>query len=93
MYVNGIAFLVLISRALNLCTSEALENRKAEPILTGMQRIKTTYSRRGFSMNRALGDNEFAGLDAVLAAMGVILNAVSRDEHVPGIERHIRTRK
>lgn len=93
MYVNGIAFLVSISRALKFCTAEALANRKAETILTGMQRIKTTYSRRGFLVNRALGDNEFAGLDAGLAAMGVILNAVSRDEHVPEIERHIRTLK
>lgn len=93
MYVNRVVFLVSISRALKFCTAEALKNRRIDTILTGMQRIKTVYTRRGFVMDRALGDNEFISLDTGLAAMGIMLNTVSRDEHVPEIERHIRTLK
>lgn len=93
MYVNSIAFLVSISRAIKFRTAEALQNRRSETLLTGLRRIKMIYARRGFIVNRAAGDNEFAPIEAGLAEMGIALNTVSRDEHVPEVERHIRTLK
>lgn len=93
MFVNGTPYLVSISRAIKFCTAEALENRRSETLLEGLRRIKATYARRGFLMNRAAGDNEFANLEAGLSGMGVALNTVAADEHVPEIERHIRTLK
>lgn len=93
MYVNNITFLVSISRALKFCTAEGLANRRADTLLIGMSRIKAAYSSRGFIFNRAMGDNEFETLKPGLADMGVTLNVVSRGEHVPEIERHIRTIK
>lgn len=43
MYVNGIPFTVSISRALKLCTAEALQNRRTETLLTGIKQIKMIY--------------------------------------------------
>jgi hypothetical protein len=40
-----------------------------------------------------LMDGEFETLRGDLADMGITLNTASNDEHVPKIERHIRTRK
>lgn len=93
MYVNNIAFLVSISRAIKFCTAEALANRRADTLITGIKRIKAIYSRRGFVVNRAAGDNEFSSIESGLSEIGIILNVVARDEHVPEIERHIRTVK
>lgn len=93
MFVNGVSFLVSISRAIKFCTAEALANRRGATLLVGLKRIKSTYSRRGFLVNRAAADNEFAVLENGLAEVGVVLNVVARDEHVPEIERHIRTLK
>lgn len=93
MYINSIAFLVSISRGLKFCTTEALENRRSTTLLTSLRRIKTTYSRRGFIVNQVAGDNEFNALEVGLSEMGIILNTVARDEHVPEVERHIRTLK
>lgn len=93
MYVNGIPFAVSISRAIKFCTVEALENRKAETLLTSLKRIRATYARRGFLANMIAADNEFASLEGPLSNEGMALNVVARDEHVPEIERHIRTLK
>lgn len=93
MYVNGIAFLVSVSRSIKFCTAEALQNRKAETLLIGLRRIKKVYAKRGFIVSQAAGDNEFHSLEVGLSEIGVALNVVSRDEHVPEIERYIRTLK
>lgn len=93
MYINNIAFLVSVSRSIKFCTAEALQNKQAGTLLTGLKRIKMIYAQRGFRVNKAAGDNEFSSLETGLAAIGIVLNTVARDEHVPEIERHIRTLK
>lgn len=45
MHINGIEFLFTISRAARFYTSEALENRKSETLLTSIDRTRTTYAR------------------------------------------------
>ena len=47
----------------------------------------------GFAVELALMDGEFAHLRGELASMGVMLNDMSRDEHVGDVERFIRTIK
>lgn len=93
MYVNSIAFAVSICRALKFGTAEAIKDRKAGTLLSSIKRIQATYARRGFRMNMVAGDNEFATLEGPLSNAGISLNVVSADEHVPEIERHIRTLK
>ena len=93
MFVCGLPFAVSIARALKFGTVEVLANRKAETLLAALKRIKATYARRGFLVNTIAADNEFSTLDASLSAEGMALNVVSRGEHVPEVERHIRTLK
>eukprot|EP00178_Gracilaria_changii_P013526 TRINITY_DN381_c1_g1_i1.p1 TRINITY_DN381_c1_g1~~TRINITY_DN381_c1_g1_i1.p1 ORF type:complete len:1004 (-),score=118.29 TRINITY_DN381_c1_g1_i1:1292-3985(-) len=93
MYVNGIPFAVSISRALKFGTVEAIKNRKAQTLLNSIKVIQATYARRGFLANRIAADNEFASLEGAWSGMGMALNVVSRGEHVPEIERYIRTLK
>lgn len=93
MYFNSIVFLVTSSRIIKFCIAEVLQNRRVETLLTGLKKVKMLHSRHGFIMNRAAGDNEFATLDVGLSSIGVTLNTVSQNEHVPEIARHIRTLK
>ena len=49
------------------------------------------YQRRGFNVNTVLGDPEFDPLVAEFP--GDLINCCAADEHVPEIERYIRTIK
>ena len=40
-----------------------------------------------------MGDGQFEHLDPIKIALGVTLNTVTRGEHVPEVERYIRTLK
>lgn len=93
MYVNEIAFAVSISRAIKFGTAEAIANRKAETLLTSLRHIQATYAKRGFRVVTVAGDNEFATLEGPLSNAGMTLNVVSAEEHVPEVERFIRTLK
>ena len=93
MHVNGIPFLVTISRNLKFGTIEALPNRRSKSILAALKSMIGVYKQGGFRVRYVLMDNEFQCLEGELRAMGVMLNCVARDEHVPEIERYIRTVK
>ena len=93
MLVNGITFAVSISRSIKFGTSEAVKDRKASTLLISIKRIQDQYARRGFIMNTVAGDNEFATLTGPLSNAVIALNVVAAGEHVPEIERHIRTLK
>lgn len=90
MSVNSIAFAVSLTRAINFCTAEALPNR---PHSSLAYIGSGAYSRRGLAVSNVAVDNEFASLEAQLSDFGIGLNVVSRGEHVPEIERHIRKLK
>jgi hypothetical protein len=93
IYVNKVAFLVLISRSIKFCSAELLLNRQVATILTSIKRIASLYKKRGFTLTTLLMDGEFEPLRGDLADMGITLNTASRDEQVPEIERHICTLK
>lgn len=93
MFINGIAFAISISRNIKFCTAEALEDRRDATLLASLQKIKMVYARRGFLVSNVSADNEFHSLEVRLSDLGIALNVVSRDEHVPEVERHIRTLK
>lgn len=93
MFINAIPFAVSVSRALKFGTVEAVSNRRKQTLLTGINSIKETYARRGLLANTFITDNEFAELATPLSGLGIRLNVVSRDEHVPEVERHICTLK
>jgi cobalamin biosynthesis protein CbiD len=51
------------------------------------------YWQRGFRVHECHGDGEFESLRAALANAGAQLNITAEDEHVPSVERYIRTFK
>jgi hypothetical protein len=51
------------------------------------------YKQRGFVVEWELLDNEFETLRGDLAEIGIGLNETGRDQHVPQVERFIRTVK
>jgi hypothetical protein len=93
MYVNGIPFLVSISRHSKFGTAEMLKSESAAQLLVSIKLVTQTYATRGFLVTRMMVDGQFEPLRGELAGLGIAVNCVSRDEHVPEIERHIRTLK
>jgi hypothetical protein len=93
MFVNNIPFFVTISRAIKFATSEMIANRKNATILIAIKQVVSAYSKRGFIITHLLMDGEFEPMRGDLAAMRINLNTTSNNEHVPEIERHIRTLK
>ena len=95
MFVNKLPFFVTISRHIKFSTSEFLANQKTETILKAIKHVNQTYVKRGFRVATFMMDGQFDrdGLGGELAEIGITLNAVAADEHVPEIERHIRTIK
>ena len=59
----------------------------------GIRAIHQVYVQRGFRIRNAFMDGQFEPLRGNLAELGIVLNTASNDEHVPEIERQIRTVK
>ena len=93
MFVNTLPFLVTISRGVKFGTSEMLGNQKGKTILDAIKHVITVYIQRGFRITHLMMDGQFETQRADLADLKITLNTVSNDEHVPEIERHIRTIK
>jgi len=93
MFVKKVAFLITISHGIKFGTVEHIENRQHETILNAMKRLKKVYNLRGFQLLHCCADSEFEPLKTKMAGLGVDLNTASEDEHVPEIERYIRTVK
>ena len=93
MFINKIAFLVTISRGIKFGTAETLRDRKHLTSMSATKHAVALYSKRGFRVSDAHTDNEFEPMRADLMDAKVNLNVASNNEHVPEIERHIRTVK
>ena len=93
MYVNKIMFLVTISRKIKFGTVEPILNRKAGTLMKCIDNVKKIYEKRGFRLRIAVIDNEFECLRGSFLDIGVELNTAANDEHVPEVERYIRTLK
>jgi Reverse transcriptase (RNA-dependent DNA polymerase)/Zinc knuckle len=93
MYVNKTIFLITMSRGIKFGTCEALATRKPNVIINALKNVKATYDQRGFIIDCFLMDGEFESCRAGIASMNIMLNITSNAEHVPDIERYIRTVK
>jgi hypothetical protein len=93
MFVNKIPFFMTISRHIKFCTAEMLINQTSKTLLAAIKHVKSAYMKRGFNLKLMLMDGQFDHLRADLAGIQIELNTVSENEHVPEIERHIRTNK
>ena len=93
MKINNIPFVVTISRHIQFGTIEFVTNMKAPTLTKSIQQIQSQYIKRGFRIRDAYMDGQFEPLRASLAEMKINLNTTLNDEHVPEIERYIRTVK
>jgi hypothetical protein len=93
MKVNKIPFLVTISRALKFGTTAWLKNAKITTIMSAITDVRNIYLKRGFLLEIVEVDGQFEPLRGELGALGITLNKCSREEHVPVVERRIRTIK
>jgi hypothetical protein len=93
MYLNKMAFFVTISRDLLFGTTEVIKNLKNETLIKAIRNVLNTYQERGFKVSHFLMDGQFDSLRYTLSGLGINLNIVARQEHVPEVERYIRTLK
>ena len=59
MFVNGISFLVTLSRGIRLYTTEHLPNRKKDQLARSLHRVMNLYARGGFRVRTIMMDMEF----------------------------------
>jgi hypothetical protein len=90
-YVNKAPFFSTVSSHIKFTTVEHLASRKAKSIIAAITNVKSLYEIRGFKVTTLLMDGEFAPLRQEISALGITLNVTAANEHVPLIERQIRT--
>jgi hypothetical protein len=67
------------------------QNRQVTTVQDSLKQVIHKYQRQGFTIQTILGDNEFEPLVEIMHAHN--FNLCGADEHVPDIERYIRTTK
>ena len=89
MFINRLPFLVTKTRALQFTTVEFMKNRQVATVHQMLQSVLNLYTNRGFVIDAIFADYEFEAL----RPWHPNLNTAAADEHVPDIERQIRTIK
>ena len=93
MYVNKLPFLVMISRHIKFAMIELLSNHQMSTVGKSITNVMHLYGSRGFLVTMVDADGKFEAVHGQLATAGSGLNICSADEHVPEVERFIRTMK
>ena len=94
MYVNGLAFLMTISKHLYYRTATYLTDEKANTLYKAMDGVFNKYNNAGYKIKHISADNQFqASLEAIQDELRVTLHFSAAQEHVPEAERNIRTVK
>ena len=93
MYIDRVPFLLTISRDIQFTTVERLVDKRTTSLEKGLLKVCGLYKRRGFVVKTCLADLEFESTRGILTKNQVILNTCAPSEHVPEIERRIRTVK
>lgn len=87
MFINGIRFLVMVSRGIDLVTSEFVAEASVSNLQVAMARVIHIYYNKGIGVITAMGDMEFNPVRGLLGATDLNTNAAA--EHAPEIERKI----
>jgi hypothetical protein len=106
MYFTGLMFLTTVSRNVNFITASLLENRRKQTLLQEIQKVFNIYQGKGHEVNNVeffdtedtpihtlLPDNEFQSLKEEIENDGVQVHVVTKNEHVPEVERQNRVIK
>ena len=92
-YVNRTPFLVCHGAPINHLAVYKIKNRTKLTISRKLQNIKDKYSARGFEINVVFCDNEFDHESIRSVFPNTIFDVCGAGEHVPVVERAIRTIK
>ena len=92
MHMNQVPFLVSVSKHIHYATVEALDDMKIPTLESGIKRVISTYRIRGFNIVLIHVDIQFKAIKD-RKSLGISVNVVSKEEHVPEIERLIRVIK
>ena len=94
-FVDGITFFATVSRNIHFITVECITSRSIKThVIPAIKKVLNLYHARGFTIITAHADEEFQSLrDPLLALANIHLNIAATNEHVPEIERAIRTIK
>ena len=93
MVIDQLSFLLTTSRNIQFTTVERIFDKRGTTLGKGIIKVCNLYKRRGFRVVVCLADPEFEVVRDALTEEGVILNTCGPAEHVPEIERKIRTVK
>ena len=95
MFVNEIPFFITISRNIKFFTGEQLRDQKEGTMIKALIKVCQLCKGRGFEVRTCLMDNQFECPrdEFRLQKPSVKLNICGPGEHVPDIERGIRTIK
>ena len=85
--------MLTVSHLLLIRTVENIPSTKLTYTLKEIKSVTQLYNKREFKIFRILLDGKFEPLRGGLSTMGIDVNIVSAEEHVPEIERYIRTVK
>ncbi len=88
MFVNGVPFLVSVSRGLNLITAEYIPSCTAKQLAAGIRRVMDVYSQGRLVVGTILTDNKFELLRILLWILAI--NTMAAKEHVPEVKGRIR---
>jgi hypothetical protein len=104
-YFTGLTFLITVCRDVHFTTATLITDRKTSTILEVLKQTVNLYNRRGHKINKMefnakedeihmiLADTEFQVLQNNIEDLGISLNIVLKDEHVPEVERQNRVIK
>ena len=96
MYVQGLAFLVGVSKHIHLFTVKWIPNRKKLTLAEAIDETLRIYNKAGFLITDVHCDTEFKCLEKEMSDdenHNIRMHWVARNQHVPEIERGIRTMK
>ena len=93
MYVNQTKFFVTISRHIQFATAEVMKEASNNAMARCVDHVLATYLKQGFKVSIINMGVQFYPIKTEIETNGVTVNYVSTDEHVPEVERFIRTIK
>ena len=93
-FVDGLKIFTTITRNLKFTTVQMIKDRSMKTIQECFTHVLQMYQSHNINIKFILTDNEFDSLrDDLRTDFGIILNTSSANEHVPEMERQIRSIK
>jgi hypothetical protein len=89
MYINGMPMLTGIDRSIHFRSLVPLDNRTAEELYKGLDKVLRKYNSTGYTVTKIFCDQEFKPLmDDIKDDLDIDMNYTVTDEHVPEAERN-----